>query len=319
MLIHRYPTGVWSVAYAPDGTLYALTAKNCELWAHPPDGSGKVLVAKQTDANRLEGTLDVSPNGQWLSVSGYRALTLFRIGPFAHPVMNPTGLSRLSGWQDWGHSRPDSNDPTVFTGDSAFCVNRVKEDFVGTTWHLRCWRLPDLSEFRYAGFGDINCQRLALIPGTPFVVVEGWSAKHDAAALWQADLAQPNAPAELIGTIKQAYFNGLLIGGDGRYYVLTHGTVLVFTLSATGFQLVREIRLPEFKSTPKLALSADGTRFVASCFRNKLVYAGRTDTDSVSGPWDWKIGDVNDVTIAPDGLTAAAAGSNKKVVVWDLE
>jgi hypothetical protein len=35
--------------------------------------------------------------------------------------------------------------------------------------------------------------------------------------------------------------------------------------------------------------------------------------------WEWKIGEVNDLKFAPNGMTAAAAGSNRKVVVWDLD
>ncbi len=35
--------------------------------------------------------------------------------------------------------------------------------------------------------------------------------------------------------------------------------------------------------------------------------------------WDWQIGRVNQVAFAPDGMTAAAAGSDRLLVVWDLD
>jgi WD40 repeat protein len=35
--------------------------------------------------------------------------------------------------------------------------------------------------------------------------------------------------------------------------------------------------------------------------------------------YDWKIGNLRCLAIAPDGLTAAAVGAGRKVIVWDLE
>ena len=35
--------------------------------------------------------------------------------------------------------------------------------------------------------------------------------------------------------------------------------------------------------------------------------------------FDWKIGRVHCLAIAPDGMTAAAAGELPSIVVWDLD
>jgi len=73
------------------------------------------------------------------------------------------------------------------------------------------------------------------------------------------------------------------------------------------------------RSDDLISLSADARIFVARCYKNKLVCGANTVTGEILGPWEWKIGQINDVAIAPDGLTAAAAGSSKKLIVWDLD
>jgi hypothetical protein len=99
---------------------------------------------------------------------------------------------------------------------------------------------------------------------------------RDAAALWRADLERPDAPAELIGTIKQPYFNGLVIGGDGRYYGSTlGGTILVYSLSGHGFELVREIRLPEFKNSPNSPTLGRVDSY--GCFKTTRIAASWTN------------------------------------------
>jgi WD40 repeat protein len=316
VLIHRYPAGLWSVAFASDGTLYALTIKG-ELWAHPPDGWKKVLVARATDDNRLQGKLDISPDGRWLSVSGYSNPTLFRIGAFEAGTPSPDRVSQLRGWEEWLFPRSRMRDPARFTGDSAYWVGPFQSGMVGTQY--RAWKLPDVTEFEYRGFRPYSHQIFVTVPNTGDVVFEAWSSEHNCSAIWKGDPNRPDEPVALLGTVRVASFNDLEIGADNRFYIAVPEKVLIHSLTGEGFRRDATLALPGFTPSPKSSLSADGTRFVACHFRHKIVYAGRTDTGEVGGPWDWKIGDVNDVAIAPDGLTAAAAGSNKKVAVWDLE
>ena len=66
---------MWSVAYGPDGTLFALTARG-ELWAYPAGGE-RLLVAHRTEDYRMEGWIDVSPEPSlFLQVVPVQILTL---------------------------------------------------------------------------------------------------------------------------------------------------------------------------------------------------------------------------------------------------
>lgn len=310
-----------SVAYGPDGTLFALTRRSGELWAYPTSGADRVLVARKTANNRLEGWLDVSPDGRWLAVMGLSDPTLFEVGSFK-PTFGATPdakrCSLLPEWEEYRFPELHFYDRPCFTRDSAFWVGRTHDSIFGHKDRFRFWRLSDLALFEYKGFPEPEFQHMAAGPGPSQFVVEGWSTEHNAGAYWCADLARPEvAVTESLGTTQEC--NGLEIGSDGRFYVTDHGVVWIYSVGKRGFRLALTVKLPHFKSVPKLSLSADARRFVAHCFRSKLVCAADTRTGEVLGPWDWEIGEIHDAAIAPDGLTACAGGASKKLVFWDLD
>jgi hypothetical protein len=131
-----------------------------------------VLVARRTDAFRLEGWLDVSPDGRWLSVSGLSDAYLFRVGSLTPDGAPPTA-GRCAQLPDWAEHRfPQTHfyHRTRFTGDSAFWVGRLRASY--KDW-FRYWRLSDLTEAEYKGFSVSDCQNMAIIPGTSDIVIEG--------------------------------------------------------------------------------------------------------------------------------------------------
>lgn len=311
MRILQHTLGLWSVAFAPDGTLFVLTERRGQLWAHPAGGAARILVAED---ERLDGMLEVSPDGQWVAVSGSQRATVFRIGSYT-----PQDTASRSGL-GWGrHTFPDTRfyQPGHFTGDSSAWVGRTSTPARRSLLEYHGWQLPEFTPFSLPAATEVPCRQWAAVPGTSRAVLAAWIADLKAVGVHRVDVAQPNRPAELLGTVEDC--TNLTIGPDGRLFASDRDRrVRVYTPRAGALRLDLSVSFPAFDSSPHVVVSADG-RLVARAFRNKLVYAADTTTGEVFGPWDWKIGRVNGVAIAPDGLTAAAAGSNKKVAVWDLE
>ena len=67
-----------------------------------------------------------------------------------------------------------------------------------------------------------------------------------------------------------------------------------------------------------MAVHPNSRRVLATC-NDASVREYDAATLAPIRAYDWKVGKLHCVTIAPDGLTAAAVGGRRKVVVWDLE
>jgi hypothetical protein len=315
MRILQHKSCVNSVAFAPDGTLFVLTAGD-ELWAYPADGSERVYVANTRHTSWTNQYLAISPDGRWLSVSGGKYPVLYEVGSLA-PV---AGSSRKRGlvWQKDTVSGEGFQGWTEFTGDSTFWVGRVDGSSLEVPVRLYCRPLSGSQAFHFPAASVPQWNHFATVPGTPVVILSGWSAESKALCHWRVDLTRLERPAEQLGSSEHGGW--LTVSADGRLFLLSAARGLgVYSQNPDGLHLDFAVHLPGFDNVPTLVLSGDGRRFVARDLMSKLVYAGDTATGELFGPWEWNIGVVNGVAIAPNGLTAAAAGSSKKVAVWDLE
>jgi hypothetical protein len=261
--------------------------------------------------------LTVSPDGRWLSVSGGRDPVLFEVGSLT-AAPSVLGRRQRLAWRKETFGGEVFQGRSAFTGDSAFFLGIVNGVSLNVPLRLYCRPLSGLPAFHLAPPSVPHWNRFATVPGVPAVVLTGWREEAKAFSHWRVDLLAPEQPAVLLGSTE--HDGGLTVGSDGRLFLLSAKQGLgVYSPVRNGLRLDFAVRLPGFDNMPTLAVSGDGRRFVVRDSMSKFVYSGDATTGVLFGPWDWNIGAVNGIAIAPDSLTAAAAGSSKKVVVMDLE
>jgi WD40 repeat protein len=67
-----------------------------------------------------------------------------------------------------------------------------------------------------------------------------------------------------------------------------------------------------------VVFTPDG-RALLGASSDETVRVWEAATGRPRGVFDWRLGAVHAVAVAPDGLTAAAAGEQSQVVLWDLD
>jgi hypothetical protein len=72
------------------------------------------------------------------------------------------------------------------------------------------------------------------------------------------------------------------------------------------------------KQVNDIAFTSDGRRLLTAG-HDGVIRVWDAATGAAGAVFDWDIGPLTAVAIAPDGLTAAAAGSKSRVVIWDLD
>jgi WD40 repeat protein len=103
---------------------------------------------------------------------------------------------------------------------------------------------------------------------------------------------------------------------DGQYLAL--GTLSGITiLDASKAKQIQSIELPGRRVTD-LAFHP-GNRRLAAADGRAVVTFWDIASGAVVREYGWKIGRVRSLAFAPDGLTCAAGGTQKKFVIWDVE
>jgi hypothetical protein len=314
-----HTSGFQSVAYTRGGALYSSSADG-RVWAW--DGVARRLQCvfaasrpvKPAWGAPLWGAVP-SPDGRWLLVRGGDNDVLLRVGP-AGPLAeaNRAGDRFPSGWEARELGCSFRRAPR-FTADSGLLTGEPassEPDPRALFWDLETFErgalpIPDNWRDDYQPWGSGRALIAVLNDRYPL---------FDVVSL---DLAGSREPThhgtfpDLTHRIRVCRTDWLVVPG--------FSTVRLLRPSGSGFEVASECKdrssLTALMCMYDWAVSPDGRRLLTQ-FRGEVALWD-TETGRELGSWDWQIGTVNGVAFAPDGLTAAAAGSRKKLVVWDLE
>jgi WD40 repeat protein len=104
---------------------------------------------------------------------------------------------------------------------------------------------------------------------------------------------------------------------DGRTLVMRAAHLLtLFDLEAR--EVRATLRATGRKQINDFAFSAD-SRLLATASNDRQVRVHDLATGELRAAFDWKVGKVDAVAFAPDGMTAAAGSHDGRVVVWDVD
>jgi WD40 repeat protein len=122
--------------------------------------------------------------------------------------------------------------------------------------------------------------------------------------------------AQTVLRCRDRHPEALAFSPNGRNLVSLHGPTIRVWDIANGENIVtHKVGTKFFQS---LAFSPDG-RWLLTVSNDTMVRCWDTKSWSEREGYAWKIGKLLDVAFSPDGLTAAAAGSSGKIVIWDVD
>lgn len=289
---------VCAVAFAPDGRHLATGCANEPVRLWHLDGPTE---AKQFPGNEFDPVLAFSPDGRFLARGGYR-FTLFDM---------KTG---------WGVVNPGRRyEAVAFAPDG-------KE--VAVSRPLTRWALPSGKELpggwgdwrgRYSG-GDMEYATGALAyspDGTTIATAFFARAKKRESRpilLWDRETGEERG--RLLADFSRGDPSYLTYSPDGAVIAGVYGARVGVLDAVTGATVaVLKAGAKHFKG---IAFTPDGARLIA-VNHDAVARVYSTATWAEATGYEWAVGRLTAVAVAPDGLRAACGSDRGRVVVWDLE
>jgi WD40 repeat protein len=196
-----------------------------------------------------------------------------------------------------------------FTQDGrALLAGLRSQRYGGEPGRLLCWNLrPAHSLVRLDWNGDV--ESLAIAPQRDLLAIAG---QYRGVELWEVGRCRQEPTFWMPSRVRCLCFSP----GSARLLAVASGRVVqVWDVEKRCWAVTCKGHRADV-----LALAFDpGSQTLFSGSADRTVRQWSMTTGAEIAAWDWQIGPVHAVAVAPDGMTAAAGGEEPIVVVWDVE
>jgi WD40 repeat protein len=289
---------IYGLAFSPDGTQIATTAGDAAcVWNL--DGPTEV---RKFPNEHYSCSIAFSPNGRFLARGGNR--------PRVWNLETGKALVAHERWAATVAFSPDGTEVAAFGSDELLARwplpggKQLSGGWGGSRSEHRNQRFP-AGAMAYSPDGKIIATAYAVDTGKRF---------DSHILLW--DRKTGRSRGELVADFKFAHPTAIAYSPDGAVIAGIYGPVLG-VVDVTSGKKVAALK-PGKKHFKGLAFTPDGKRLIA-VNTDAAVRVYDTATWKETAGYEWQIGKLTAVTVAPDGLRAACGSDRGRVVVWDLD